>query len=382
MSTGAGLRVEEITSAEALSGHRAKWEDLAERAPGAELFETYPWITAWLDTYWKGRPLAFLFLYDGDDLVGLAPLLDDREGSIGCPRSLVTPVNPHARRCALLAFRDPGPVVEAVLAHLERTRRRSRVRLRCCDAASPAVAAFEACGSRHVMRVKEGTPIIRLEGDWDDYLRSRDRRVRHQLSRKRKRLEAEWDAKWVSVADAAQADRALTEVLGIERRSWKDREGTSLLSEPGARAFYTRVARDCAARGWLRIELLHLDGEPVAHLFGVVFRGTYYALKTSYDEAYRAWSPGIVLFQHVIRRAFEENLHTFDFLGEDARWKSELANGRRAHVDACAFSADALRCRWDRVRVDKVKPFLEERAPALLALRRRLTEQRGAPVGD
>ena len=112
----------------------------------------------------------------------------------------------------------------------------------------------------------------------------------------------------------------------------------------------------------------------MAHLLGVAHRGTYYALKTSYDEAYRAWSPGIVLFQHAIRKAFEDGLATFDFLGDDSRWKGELANDRRAHVDACAFAGSALRCRWDRARVARIKPFLEERAPALVALRRRVLD--------
>ncbi len=54
----------------------------------------------------------------------------------------------------------------------------------------------------------------------------------------------------------------------------------------------------------------------------------------------------MVLFQHAIRKAFEDGLATFDFLGADARWKSELANDLRAHVDACAFAGSALRCRW------------------------------------
>lgn len=336
------------------------------------MFETPPWITAWLETFWKGRPLAFLFVRAGGELVGLAPLLDDREGRIGCPHSLVTPVNPHARRCSLLAAADPESVVEAMFGHLERTRRGCRVRLRCCDAASPVVAALQRRGSRSLVRQKEATLLVHLDGSWEAYLASRPRRLRHELARKRKRLETAWDAEWVSMADADGAERAMTEVLRIERNSWKDRAGTSLVSEPDAAAFYRRLARGCTPRRWLRVESLYLDGQPVAHILGVVHRGTCYALKTSCDEAYRAWSPGIVLFQHAIRKACEDGLTTFDFLGASSRWKSELANGARAQVDACAFSASALRCRWDRVRVARVKPFLQQRAPAVLEIRRRV----------
>lgn len=372
MTTPPGLRVEEVAATGDLGRYRADWDALAERAPGAELFETYPWVTAWLDTYWEGRPLAFLFVYSGDALVGLAPLLDDLEGEIGCPRCLVTPVNPHARRCGLLAEGDPGKVVAAMVSHLEGSRRGARLRLRCCDASSAAVAALEAQAPRSLVRRKNGTPIIRLEGGWEAYLAARPSHLRHELARKQRRLETEWDAEWVCLTDPTAVDRAMTDVLRIERSSWKHREGTSLVSEPSAAAFYTRMARSCAARGWLRVELLYLEGQPVAHLLGAVHRGTYYALKTSYVEAYRAWSPGIVLFRHAIGKAFEDGLGTFDFLGADSRWKSELANGTRLQVDACAFAASAWRCRWDRVRVGRVKPFVERRAPALIGLRRRV----------
>ena len=380
MTLASGLRVEEVAAAGELGRYYAGWDALAERAPGAELFETRPWVTAWLETYWEGRPLAFLFVYSGDTLVGLAPLLDDRDGEIGCPRSLVTPVNPHARRCGLLADGDPGTVMAAMLSHLEGTRRTSRMRLRCCDAASAAVTIIEGQAPRSLVRGKDPTPIIRLDGGWEAYLASRSRHLRRELARKRKRLDLEWDAKWIGVADPAGVERAMTDVLRIERNSWKDRQGTSMVSEPLAAAFYARMTRSCAARGWLRIELLYLDGQPVAHLLAAVHRGTYYALKTSYDEAYRAWSPGVVLFQHAIRNAFEGGLATFDFLGDESRWKDELANDFRHHVDACAFSGSAWRCRWDRVRVDRVKPFMEGRAPGLAALRHRVLDRSaGAP---
>jgi CelD/BcsL family acetyltransferase involved in cellulose biosynthesis len=375
MNGGGHWRIEEVGTAPGLSRFQAAWEVLAECAPRGELFESPLWLTAWLDAYWRDRPLAFLFVFLDERLVGMAPLLNDREGILGCPDCLVTPVNPHARRCSLLAEGDPAPVVAAVMDHLESTRRGARLRLRCCDAAAPVVAALAERNHLALIRQKEATPIIRLDGGWEAYLASRPRHLRHELARKRKRLETERNAKWVEVGDPAEVEAAMGEVLRIERNSWKHAEGTSLASEPGAAGFYAALARRAALRGQLRLELLYLDGEPAAHILGIVFRGTYYALKTSYDEACRRLSPGVVLFQHAIRRAFEEGLRTFDFLGADARWKTELANAERAHVDACAFSPSAWRCRWDRVRVERIKPLLEEHAPAVATLRRRVLDR-------
>lgn len=365
------LTVEEVDNQQALGRYRDEWDDLVTAAPDGELFETYTWISAWLATYWRDRPIRFLFVRDGNDLAGLAPLLDDAAGLIGCRNSLVTPVNPHARRCGLLHDGRPAEVLEAVMTHLVRTRKGARLRMPCCDAASALVKAVENRGTRIMVRAKGPAPIVRIDGDWDGYLASRSRHLKRELARKARKLETEWNVKWITAA-GADHERAMNDVFLIERNSWKDRRGTSMRSEPGAAEFYSRLARGCAANDWLRVELLFLDDRPAAHLCGVVYKSTYYALKTSYDEAFRAWSPGVLLCEHVLERAFDDGLSTFDFLGDECRWKTELSNDVREHVDACVFARDAYRCRWGAARENRLKPFLRERAPSLVALRRRL----------
>jgi CelD/BcsL family acetyltransferase involved in cellulose biosynthesis len=246
-------------------------------------------------------------------------LLDDGAGLIGCRGGLVTPVNPHARRCGILHSGDPTAVLDAVLDHLHRTRRRAR-------------------------------------------------------QRRRRKLESGWQTEWRT--ESADQERAMTGVLRIERSSWKDRESTSMCSEPRAASFHGRLAREFSGHGGLRIELLHLDPHPVAHIFGVALNGVHYALKTSYDEAYRAWSPGLVLFQYVIERAFAEGLEAFDFLGTESRWKQEMSNDSRRHVDACAFVDDAWRCRLDASVGQHARQLVIARAPALVSLRRALPQMR------
>ncbi|MCB2223842.1 MAG: GNAT family N-acetyltransferase [Actinobacteria bacterium] len=364
------LTVEAVTDQRRLGPHREEWGRLADAAPEAEVFETPAWITAWLDAYWRERPIMFLFVRDGADLVGMVPLLDDESGRIGCRRSFVTPVNPHVRRCGLLHDGRAAEVLGAAMAHLAGVRRGVRIRLRCCDAASSVAGAVDGCGGRTLVRERGSSPIIRIDGDWDAYLAGRSGHLRHELARKARRLERDWGVEWSTATGPG-----LDDVLAVECASWKHSAGTSMCSEPGACDFYTRLAADCAAAGSLRLEMLYLDGRPAAHLFGVVHRGVYYAVKTSYDEAFRAWSPGVVLFRRVIERAFGEGLATFDFLGDEAPWKVRLANDERRHVEACVFADDAYRCRWGATLECRVKPFARTHLPGAVALRRRLKDR-------
>jgi CelD/BcsL family acetyltransferase involved in cellulose biosynthesis len=160
--------------------------------------------------------------------------------------------------------------------------------------------------------------------------------------------------------------RSLGDVFEIEARCWKQVSNTAMNSQDGVHRFYGTLAERCADRGWLRLYLLLLDGQPVAHIFGAVYGNTYYALKTSFDEAYQHLSPGAVLVAHAIRDAFAQGFSTVDLLGQPSRWKNEFATGMREQVDLCLVSANAFRCRLCQFHQHHLRPLVEERVKPLV----------------
>ena len=62
----------------------------------------------------------------------------------------------------------------------------------------------------------------------------------------------------------ARLDEGLAEVIRVEELAWKGGRGTAIASQQDTREFYGDVARWAAERGWLRIHMLRLDGDPIA----------------------------------------------------------------------------------------------------------------------
>jgi CelD/BcsL family acetyltransferase involved in cellulose biosynthesis len=236
-------------------------------------------------------------------------------------------------------------------------------------AALPVVAQSMQLAS---MKLPSRTcPIVRIESTWDAYLASRPAQVSRELKRKVRKIERDWKAVWTIAQTPAECARAMEDVWQIERKSWKEGNGTSLTAEQDAVRLYEDFAPRFAQAGWLRIYLLHLNGVPVAHILGAEFRREYYALKTSYDQEYRQASPGQALFFTALKDSFDRKLTAFDFLGDESRWKSELANAERRHVDVCAHSRFDPHCNWHTLLETTLKPLAKEWAPGLVALRNR-----------
>src|SRR5262245_6672535 len=62
------------TYSEFLTMHE-DWERLMERAPAANIFLTHDWLATWWRHYGNGNRLYILAVYEGKELIGLAPLM-------------------------------------------------------------------------------------------------------------------------------------------------------------------------------------------------------------------------------------------------------------------------------------------------------------------
>ncbi len=361
------LTTEEIKCVADLAAHEAEWRDLVEDLPGATLFNTWEWTSAKLESYWPTEPVAVLLIRRGGRLVGAAPLIVDRAAEVWCRGALAVP----EERLELLFTPPAAEVLDAVIGHIERTRRRWRLGLPRWPEESPLVAALpevaRARGLRTFVRATEPSRLVLPgEGGWGAYLGSRSRHVRHEWRRKRRQLEKQGRVEVRKVTTRAEFDRALAGVLAIEEASWKRDTGLAISTQRRGSVFYSELARRCADRGWLRLHVLYLDAKPIAHLLGVLFRRRLYALWTSYDQSCARLSPGIAVVLEALEDAFASGATAVDLLGAEMRWKREVANGLRPHVHVCVYPRGSLGCHGCSFARGLLRPALAARAPRVL----------------
>lgn len=376
------LTVTEIGDASRLGAFEDDWRALCAASPDGSFFETCEWLTTFIETFWAPRELALMFVSDDHGLVGFAPFLVDDDGDAWCRRTLTLPYHPHVPRANIVAADGARrAVLDAVMRHVSIAHGSTPTVLPLVDGASGLWhdAQSIAEGRRYASHVwaEQAIPWIRLDGDWDSYLATRTSHVRSELRRKRRKLEKAGRLEIAAASSPSECDAAMRDILDIESRSWKQQEGTSFTTEAGVAEFYATLARRAGDRGWLRLYVMRLDGKPIAHIYGVVYKNEYLALKTSYDQAFRELSPGSVIFELALQDAFARGYSSFDLLGVEARWKNEIATDTRLLGTACLFPATSLRCGSCRAYECTVKPYLREHASWLWDVKRRLAREHG-----
>ena len=344
----------------------AAWSALATDAASGrahgDWFAGPLWLAPLVETYFHDSLLRLLFVYRRGKLAGAIPFVSGGASGTSCAPGWSLPVNSHVRRIGLLA-RVPLPEVvipalETVLGDVPHGNRRCVAMRQVIrgSALADALASVAGEGRFSMNTVEESTSaVVEVPDGWAAYEATRSGEQLHPL-RKRRRMKK--DGTWEYRAAHAEAgfDDAWEQLLHVERHSWKQAAGTSIVNEAGASAFYGAVARGHVAEGRLRLHLLTRNGVPVAHTFGVVHGRTYYLLKHSYDEAHRQFSPGFQLMWHVMQECVAEGCDRLDLLGDVMTWKAALATNFPRYASHMIFPVGNLRCQYCRFTNEVLKP--------------------------
>lgn len=353
-----------------LRPHIGAWDALAREAASGtaagDWFAGPGWILPLLQTWFADRALAVMFVYDRELLTGVLPLVAGATHGTACAPDWSLPINTHVRRIGMLARHSFDDTVGTILGtpHLFADPREARrcLAMRQIPRDGALAHSLQTAARRHALsvhRVDESrSAVVDIPDGWDAYAATRTGEQLHPL-RKRKRMDKAggWSFQLADTdAGTAAFDTAWSQLLHVERHSWKQSAGTSIDNEPGAEAFYRAVSHTHAASGALRLHLLAHRGVPVAHTLGVVHGATYYLLKHSFDEAHRQLSPGFQLLWHVMQESVAAGCTRIDFLGDAMSWKVSLATSLPEYSSYMLFPRRHVRCQRCRLTNAVLKP--------------------------
>jgi len=316
---------------------RAEWEALAERV-GASPFLHPGWVEAWWRAFGRGAlALCVVRHAPSGRLAALVPVRRARG-------ALASPTNWHTPEFGWLA--ESADSARALCAALFAGRAR-RVALGFLAPAQAALLAEAAERARYrvLRRTLQRSPWVALEGDWASYERGRGKNLRGDLGRRARRLAdrgAVTFEEHAGAESAAELERLLARGFALEAAGWKGERGSAIASQPATARFYAELARWAAARGWLRLCFLCLDGRALAFDYCLQHAGVHWMLKTGFDPACAELSPGKLLRRERLARAFAEGLRAYELLGAEEPWKLAWATGTRERELVQAFAPSVL----------------------------------------
>lgn len=337
-----------ITAGDDLMPLASAWQELLEASAAPQPMCAPNWLITWWQVYGRDRQLRVGLFYDGDRLVGLAPM---------CRRTywyrpaipfrrlefLGSDVNENDGVCSeylnLIIRRGYEPsVLQALVPALERGAFGSwdECVLSAMDRNHDLTAALTRALSRldaHVETTPTGvSPYLTLPGSWQEYLQRLNKKKRQSLTYALRDFHAWAGADWG--LHAAETHQQLAEGLRIlselHRERWQADGHAGAFDAPRFQRFHEHYSRVALEQRQLMLLWITVRGAPVAALYAFVANGRAYFYQCG--RTLRAPAKvrlGIVMIILALQEALARGLAEFEFLGGEAQYKSLFTSEER-----------------------------------------------------
>jgi len=298
-----------------LADVQSDWSDLALRA--GTPFATPEWARAWVEHL--GRPDAVRVF-----------ALRDAEGRVVA----ILPLTLSRRRPRVARFigHGPGDELGPVCAPadrglaadgLRRALRMLRVDVLLAEQLPGAGRWDELLAARPI--ADTGYPVLSLGGiDDEDALHARlGPSIARKLGRVRRKLERAGELRVRVSATDAELGADVDALFALHRARWAP-EVTDFAGPH--EAFQRDFLGVAAARGWLHLLIVELDGEPVAAVYDLRYAGRQHQYQQGRDPSRDRLSVGFLALVSAMLGAARDGMAEYRFLRGDEPYKYDYAD--------------------------------------------------------
>ncbi len=317
----APLRLNTLKSIAEIRACAAPWDRLWQRSD-VSLPTARDELTAqWLEHFAPRTTIRVFTIEDGGELAAVLPLAAWRYRGVVHFGSLTGNVwsfngellvDPDADRLEVFdllahAMADvPWPLVWFDMVPIETPRWQG------------LLGALQRRGCATDVHLRYRIGLAHLDGDFARFEAVRSKNLRREMGKGMRRLEREGpvEVRIHSPWEPDEVEALLRRAFEVERQSWKEESGQTVLDIPGMFDFYLRQAQQLATWGYLRLAFLEHHGLPIAFELGWTAKGVYHSMKVGYLSRYRRCGPGHLLRRELLRALSDQaGPITVDFQG-------------------------------------------------------------------
>jgi hypothetical protein len=175
------------------------------------------------------------------------------------------------------------------------------------------------------------TARIWIDRPFSEYWLSRDKKVRYEVGRRLRRLSEQGiTPRLECVLDPRHMPEAVADFGRLESSGWKGREGTAVAVDNEQGRFYSILLERFAKRGEAKVYRYWFGDRLVATQLCIEAAGTAAMLKTTYDEKFKSFAPGILMRTAMFEQMFATpGLRRIEFLGKVLEWHEDWCSDVR-----------------------------------------------------
>jgi len=333
------MRVQLITDYQKFLELEQQWNSVIDRSDENIFWLRHEQLCIWFETMVQAsaigsrRELFILLVYDGEELIAIAPLVRTKIKLFGIPVRAISFM--HQGRREIVILRNKEEVLNLLFGYLRQVKH-IWLNMLMVPKRSEHAHLIEGAAASNGLLVRRIEPRLRnshlyisLVSDWAQYEKTLSKQHKDNINRAERKLSELGRLEYEQISPTADLEAVIGSLTQVELNSWRMNQGARVTNVTSGRSFNyaARFIHESAKRGYLRVALLKLNDAPIAYYVYVSYKNHYLAIWTGYDTNYRKYSPGQLMLRYVLKSCFETKHEQFDFLGYfeyETRWTNSF----------------------------------------------------------
>ncbi len=321
-----------LTSLDEWDAIHQEWDELLDRS-----FRPYPFLESWyLFNWWQTlgggewpretSTLQIITARENGQLAGVAPLFSSSKSDSQPALRFIGQIEASDYLDFICKHDDLETFLIQVLDFVDRNEQIHVKRLELANVqnSSPTIALLENHCSlserAFEMRVLQASPGIHLPPTWEDYLKMLSRKQRHEVRRKERNVERDFEMELVFAEDPAAIPEEMSQLIELMRNE----EAKAEFLTPQMEKYLIGLAEAAYKAGRLNLASLMLDGTQAATYLNFIKNNKLWVYNSGWNPDYAKASPGWVLLTKMIQWAIDQGLDEVDLLRGDEEYKYRL----------------------------------------------------------
>jgi CelD/BcsL family acetyltransferase involved in cellulose biosynthesis len=323
------MQINVIRTLQEMNSLQEEWNALLKNSASDVPFLRHEYLSTWWQTLGGGEwTEADLYIVTGrqadGSLVGIAPLFFSRNRSGEPALLLLGCIEISDYLDLIVPAQHLSTFIDDLFTHLSGPQAPAWSVLdwyNFIDSSATLPVLQEAAARRgwnYTQEPLQHCPYIRIPGDWENYLASIDKKQRHEIRRKMRRAETEFEpTRWYIVQEEAGVESGIEDFMSMMAQ---DPAKNRFLTEAMRTQF--RLSTQAAFRaGWLQLSFLEIGGGKAAGYLNFDYNNHLWIYNSALNFTYREYSPGWVLLGYLLQWANENKRQQFDFMRGDEDYK-------------------------------------------------------------
>lgn len=305
----------------------SEWDHLLEKSATNVPFLRYGYLEQWWQHRgggeWPEQAQPSIYsVWDADRLIGIAPLFAIRNSLGRQDLHMLGSVEISDYLDFIAEPEDLPAFLNALLEVILQDDSVDTLILVNIPESAPSLKVLDELTSNSAWQMKvekvDHTPSIRLADDWDTYLAGIDKKQRHEIRRKLRRVESSpIPVRWYIIKDEQHLQDGIENFLHLMQM---DENKKSFLTQP-MRDQMTAILKWAFSSGYLQLSFLEIDGYKSASYCCFDYNNHILVYNSGFDMNFSSYSPGWVLLSYLIQHAIAEKKTCFDFMQGNEEYK-------------------------------------------------------------